>query len=178
MLWSLMSEGCHVPSVRFTEAVILSMGIRRNARVLGKIHIPPEGGVAFRWALSRIFHFLPVLIHSGLYPARLLGLEVFSRQEYWSALPCPPPGDLPNPGIKPRSPSLQADTLPSKPPGKPKEFQISLSRESLKLMMNRTASESVQVSPEASIISNWLNYGLLWLKSWFCSQFTVIGQVI
>ena len=177
MLWSLMSEGCHVPSVRFTEAVILSMGIRRNARVLGKIHIPPEGGVAFRWALSRIFHFLPVLIHSGLYPARLLGLEVFSRQEYWSALPCPPPGDLPNPGIKPRSPSLQADTLPSKPPGKPKEFQISLSRESLKLMMNRTASESVQVSPEASIISNWLNYGLLWLKSWFCSQFTVIGQV-
>ena len=31
----------------------------------------------------------------------------FSRQEYWSGLPCPPPGDLPNPGIKPRSPTLQ-----------------------------------------------------------------------
>ena len=43
----------------------------------------------------------------------------FSRQEYWSGLPCPPPGDLPNPGIKPRSPSLQADSLPSEPPGKP-----------------------------------------------------------
>ena len=42
----------------------------------------------------------------------------FSRQEYWSGLPCPPPGDLPKPGIKPRSPSLQADSLPSEPPGK------------------------------------------------------------
>ena len=35
----------------------------------------------------------------------------FSRQEYWSGLPFPSPGDLPNPGIKPRSPALQADTL-------------------------------------------------------------------
>ena len=41
----------------------------------------------------------------------------FSRQEYWSGLPYPPPGDLPNPGIKPRSPELQADSLPSEPPG-------------------------------------------------------------
>ena len=41
----------------------------------------------------------------------------FSRQEYWSGLPFPPPGDLPNPGIEPRSPALQADTLPSDPPG-------------------------------------------------------------
>ena len=42
----------------------------------------------------------------------------FSRQEYWSGLPFPSPGDLPNPGIKPGSPALQADTLPSEPPGK------------------------------------------------------------
>ena len=42
-----------------------------------------------------------------------------SRQEYWSRLPCPPLGDLPNPGIKPRSPALQADSLPAEPPGKP-----------------------------------------------------------
>ena len=41
-----------------------------------------------------------------------------SRQEYWSGLPCPPPGDLPNPQIEPRSPALQADSLPSEPPGK------------------------------------------------------------
>ena len=43
----------------------------------------------------------------------------FSRQEYWSGLPFPSPGDLPNPGIKPRSPTLQADALTSEPPGKP-----------------------------------------------------------
>ena len=43
----------------------------------------------------------------------------FSRQEYWSGLPFPSPGDLPNPGIEPGSPALQADTLPSESPGKP-----------------------------------------------------------
>ena len=42
----------------------------------------------------------------------------FSRQEYWSGLPFPSPGDLPDPGIKPGSPALQADALPSEPPGK------------------------------------------------------------
>ena len=43
----------------------------------------------------------------------------FSRQEYWSGLPFPPPGVLPNSGIEPRSPALQTDTLPSQPLGKP-----------------------------------------------------------
>ena len=38
---------------------------------------------------------------------------IFSRQEYWSGLPFPSPGDLPNPGIKPRSPALQADSFPT-----------------------------------------------------------------
>ena len=37
----------------------------------------------------------------------------FPRQEYWSGLPFPPPGDLPDPGIKPESPALQADDLPT-----------------------------------------------------------------
>ena len=41
-----------------------------------------------------------------------------SRQVYWSGLPCPSPGDLPDPGIKPGSPARQADSLPSEPPGK------------------------------------------------------------
>ena len=44
----------------------------------------------------------------------------FSRQEYWSGLSFPPPGDLPDPGIEPWSPALQADSLPSEPPEKPK----------------------------------------------------------
>ena len=43
----------------------------------------------------------------------------FSRQEYWSGLPFPSPGNLPDPGIKPRSPTLSTDALPSEPPGKP-----------------------------------------------------------
>ena len=42
----------------------------------------------------------------------------FSRQECWSGLPFPSPGDLPDPGIEPGSPALQADALPSEPPGK------------------------------------------------------------
>ena len=43
----------------------------------------------------------------------------FSRPEYWRGKLFPSPGDLPNPGIKPRSPTLQADTLPAEPQGKP-----------------------------------------------------------
>ena len=48
----------------------------------------------------------------------------FSRQEYWSGLPFPSPGDLPDPGIEPRSPALQADALTSEPPGKPKNIEV------------------------------------------------------
>ena len=44
----------------------------------------------------------------------------FSRQEYWSGLPLPSPGDLPNPGIEPGSPTLEADALTSEPPGNSK----------------------------------------------------------
>ena len=57
-------------------------------------------------------------------PTRLLCPWGFSRQEYWSGLPCPPPGDPPNPGIKPRSPTLQADSLSSEPVGKPKNIGV------------------------------------------------------
>ena len=61
---------------------------------------------------------------NGLQSARLLCSCGFSRQEYWSGLPCPPPGDLPNPGIEPWSPSMQVDSLPSEPPGKPKSTGV------------------------------------------------------
>ena len=60
----------------------------------------------------------------GLYPARLLCPWGFSRPEYWSGLPCPPPRDLPNPGIEPRSPTLKADSLPSDPLGKPINTEV------------------------------------------------------
>ena len=60
----------------------------------------------------RLFATLWTLAHQAPLSMR------FSRQEYWSGLPFPSPGNLPDPGIKPRSPALQADTLPSEPPGK------------------------------------------------------------
>ena len=47
----------------------------------------------------------------------------FSREEYWSGLPFPSPGDLHDPGIKLRSPALQADSLPSELTEKPVQFQ-------------------------------------------------------
>ena len=59
------------------------------------------------WSLSRIRLFGT----HGLGPTRVLCPCGFSRQEYWSGLSCPPPEDLPNPGIEPRSPTLQADSL-------------------------------------------------------------------
>ena len=60
----------------------------------------------------------------GLWPTRLLCPWRVSRQEYWSRLPCLPPGDLPSSGIKPRSPALQADSLLPEPPGKPKNTGV------------------------------------------------------
>ena len=48
----------------------------------------------------------------------------FSRPEYWSGLPCPPPGDHPNPGIHSRYPALQADSLLTESPGKPNTVEV------------------------------------------------------
>ena len=48
----------------------------------------------------------------------------FSRQEYWNGWLFPSPGDLPNPGIKPRSPTLEADSLLAEPPGKLKNTRV------------------------------------------------------
>ena len=54
-----------------------------------------------------------------LYLTRLQSPWDSPRQEYWSGWPCPSPGDLPDQEIEPGSPALQADSLPSEPPGKP-----------------------------------------------------------
>ena len=66
----------------------------------------------------------------------------FSRQEYWNGFPFPPPGDLPHPAIEPRSSALQADSLPSEPPGKPwTKTRVSLKdllRFSCTLLLNNT----------------------------------------
>ena len=69
-------------------------------------------------SVSRSVMFDSLRLH-GRYPAQApLSME-FSRQEYWSGLPFPYQGDLPYPGIDLGSLALQADSLPSEPPGKP-----------------------------------------------------------
>ena len=66
----------------------------------------------------------------------------FSRQEYWSGLPLPSPGDLPDPGIKPGSPALEADTLTSEPPGKPLICVHEWTLTSLKTRASKVKSET------------------------------------
>ena len=74
----------------------------------------------------------------------------FSRQEYWSVLPCPSPGDLPNPGIEPRSPELRADSLPAEPPGKPNLTLISRLAQNFtgRSVVYWTYSNPIRTSPE------------------------------
>ena len=55
----------------------------------------------------------------------------FSSQEYWTGLPFPSPGKCPNPGMKPGSPALEADSLPSQPLAEPKAIKHSHARTSL-----------------------------------------------
>ena len=96
----------------------------------------------------------------GLQPTRLLCPWGFSRQDYWSGLPCPPPGHLSNPGIKPRSPVLQADSLLSEPPGKPKNTGVG----SLSL-------------PQGIFPTQKLNQGLLYCR-WIIYQLSgMLGQL-
>ena len=64
-------------------------------------------------------HFQLIAIPWTVAQQAALSME-FSRQEYWSGLPFPSPGPLLNPGTEPRSPALQAYSLSSEPPGKPK----------------------------------------------------------
>ena len=73
-------------------------------------------GGKWQWkSLSRVQLFVT--------PWTIQSME-FSRLEYWSELPFPSPGDLPNPGIESRSPALWADSLPAAPQGKPKNTKV------------------------------------------------------
>ena len=65
--------------------------------------------------LLLLSHFSHVLLCATLWAAACQApLSMgFSRHEYWSELPCPTPGDLPDPGIEPMSPALQPDSLPT-----------------------------------------------------------------
>ena len=94
------------------------------------------------WSFS--FSINPPNEYSGWPVSRLPCPWGFSRQEYYSGLPCPPPGDLPNPGIKHRFPTLQSDSLPSELPGKPKNTGVGRSR-----------STSSNRSWNSGLVPNW-----------------------
>ena len=92
-------------------------------------------------------------MHAQLYP--ILGTlgtithqaplsMIFSRQEYWSGLPFPTPGDLPNPAIKPKSPTFVGEFFTTEPPGKPINICINIQ----KILMEKVDNVQVDSSPE------------------------------
>ena len=102
----------------------------------------------------------------------------FSRPEYWSGLPFPPPGDLPNPGIKPRSPSSKADSLPAEPQEKSRNTGVG----SLALLQGIFLT---QESNQGFLHCRWILYqkytiGLcLGVKSWEMSMsFECLGVMV
>ena len=99
----------------------------------------------------------------GLQPARLLHPWGFSRQEFWSGMPCPRPGDLSNSGIKPEYPALQADSLPSEPPGKPKNTGMG----SLYLLQGNFLTQELN---RGLLNCRWILYQLSYLGSPLVAQ--------
>ena len=94
-------------------------------RILGSLPLLPLGSPEFFLCVCSVPSVVSNSLQpQGLYPARLLPMG-FSRQEHWSGQLCPPPGDLPDPEIKPispASPALQTDSLPLSHQGSPKSF--------------------------------------------------------
>ena len=84
----------------------------------------------------------------------------FSRQKYWSGLPFPSPGDLPNPGIEPRSPALQANSLPSEPPGKLQYLHLS------------NNIWNILKGPASALSPAWLSASQHLLGFWLITSFT------
>ena len=82
----------------------------------------------------------------------------FSRQEYWSGLPFPSPGGLPDPAIEPKSSALQADALPSEPPRKPTIIWKCVSK--MTSLLFNTLSRLAHVSSGAVVIKQSYGIGL------------------
>ena len=95
--------------------------------------LPQRGGVARSYIITFLSHSClracsaTAAVSDSLQPHELcqaLRSTGVSRPEHWSGLPCPPPGDLPDPGIELRPSTLLVDSLPSEPPGKPKNTRV------------------------------------------------------
>ena len=100
-------RGPKTPGFRFRRQSLINMaGLGKNA-LESKRSEGADSTVLCRLVMS------DSLRPHGLWPIRLFCPWGFSRPEYWSGFPCPFPGGLPNPGVEPRSPVLQADSLPT-----------------------------------------------------------------
>ena len=82
-----------------------------------------QGRNVFQHKMSEVTESCPTLSTPWTVAQQFPPSMDFSRQEYWSALPFPSPGDLPEPRIEPRSPALQADAFLAEPPGKPLQHE-------------------------------------------------------
>ena len=109
----------------------------------------------------------------------------FSRPEYWSGLPFPSPGDLPNPVVKPRSPALQADTLLSEPPGKPGKTCIELAKHQIKdrrslcgrVLGNKVSKEHLRWSTwSSSSLATWYEKPTHWKRPWCWKRLRAGGK--
>ena len=111
ILYQLSHRGS--PRILELVAYAFSSGSSWPRNQTGVSHI--AGGFFTNWAEGspKFFEVKVIQLYPTIWSMR------FSRQEYWSGSPFPSPGDLSDPGIEPRSPTLQADSLPAEPQGKP-----------------------------------------------------------
>ena len=123
----LIEKICESKTKAVNKYVIQSFALGRLCIMTGKVPLHVHVVKVKVKSLSRVWLF--VTLWTVAYQAPLsMG---FSRQEYWSGLPFPSPGDLPNPGIEPRFPALEADALTSEPPET--RFQIQKSEIEMKV---------------------------------------------
>ena len=113
--WDFPGKSTGMGSHFLLQGNLPDSGIEPGSPALQADALPSKPPGKPQWSLSHIQFFatLCTVAHQG---PQSMG---FFRQEYWSGFPFLPPGDLPDPGIEPGSPSLQVDSLPSELPRKP-----------------------------------------------------------
>ena len=92
--------------------------VRNDQHMMDLMGLDKQESECSKWSEVKGAQLCPTLWHPM--DCSLFGPLEFSRQEYWSGLPFPSPGDLPDSGITPQPPALQADSSPSEPPRKPR----------------------------------------------------------
>ena len=110
--------------IRWPKYWSFSFSISPSNEYSGLISCPKSVFIFFFQSESEVAQSCPTLCSLWTVAHQAPPSMGFSRQEYWSGLPFPSPGNLPDPGIEPRSPTLQADTLTCASPGKPLNTRI------------------------------------------------------